>query len=755
MKKITTVLILLTAYLGISQEQGSITLNWTEKKQFSFGEYDYFIPQFNPENYQFDSYTKTLKFNLRLKLDNAVAENSLQLSNIIFEPISENQLGDLSQKNIPSTFKYSFKNSTARDISYGQISVTPIIKEGNTFKKLISFSYTIASSNRTRPTSNNVNSVDNSVLASGNWHRFYVQKSGIYKVSKNFLQSLGMETNVDPRKIKIYGNGGRMVPLLNATPYPVDLEENAILFTGETDGIFDNQDYILFYAEGLDNWNEENKTNLNLYAEKAYYYVTASGDNGKRILEFNQPAGNPTTTITAFDDYQFHEVDDINIAKLGRVWFGEQFSVDNEQEFDFKFPNLVANTPIQVSAHVAASAFNPTSFTIEANGQLVGNIGISALSVNSSWVAYDENLINTAAVSSDEITIKVTYDNGGVPSAKGYLNYLNIKAKRNLQGFGKQFRFQFDQAQSLSGIGEYQIANASGISQVWDITDIYNVTKTENTNQSTFSFKSDLGEIRKYIAVESTDFFAPSKETKSKVENQNLKGTIFTNTQGQFQDIDYLIITPKFLNTQAEKLANFHRNYSNLNVKVVTLETIYHEFSSGKQDIAAIRNFVKYVYTNASDNDKRVKYVNIFGDGSYDFKDRVANNTNIVPIYHALNSYSESESSFASDDFFVSMDADEGNTNSYFDGIDIAVGRMIVSTTQQAEEMVNKVIEYHDLKSYGSWRNNYVAISDDTDKSSDLSLQNKQNSLTDAIATQKPFINFKKILLDSYQQETS
>nr|MBP6557593.1 type IX secretion system sortase PorU [Flavobacterium sp.] len=37
----------------------------------------------------------------------------------------------------------------------------------------------------------------------------------------------------------------------------------------------------------------------------------------------------------------------------------------------------------------------------------------------------------------------------------------------------------------------------------------------------------------------------------------------------------------------------------------------------------------------------------------------------------------------------------------------------------------------------------------------DLSLQNKQNSLTDAIVAQKPFINFKKILLDSYQQETS
>ena len=56
------------------------------------------------------------------------------------------------------------------------------------------------------------------------------------------------------------------------------------------------------------------------------------------------------------------------------------------------------------------------------------------------------------------------------------------------------------------------------------------------------------------------------------------------------------------------------------------------------------------------------------------------------------------------------MDANEGNIVSYFGGIDIAVGRMLVNDTKQADEMVNKVIEYHDLKSYGSWRNNFVLI---------------------------------------------
>ena len=757
MKKIITVYILFfNLHLVLSQEQGNISLNWTEKKELSYGDFSFVVPQFNSENYLFDNYTKNLKFSLKIKLNSTANENAFQISNLVFEPILESQLGDLAVKNIPSSIEYRFKNSIARDKYFGLITISPIIKEGNSFKKLISFSYSLGqNAQRTQQTTNNISAIENSVLNTGNWYRFYVQKSGVYRITKNFLQSLGLNTTVDPRKIKIYGNGGRMLPLLNSADYPMDLAENAIQFIGENDGVFDNQDYILFYAEGMDNWSQQNSTNLNLYAEKSYYYVTTQGDTGKRILDFVQPSGNATQPITTFDDYQFHEIDEVNIAKLGRIWFGEQFSVDSEQEFKFKFPNLVASSPIQITVHAAAAASILTNFKIEANNQLVGSIVFGALTSNSGTEAFDGLLNSVATVSSDDVTVKVTYDNGGVPSAKGYLDYINIKAKRNLQGYGKQFRFQYNLASSLIGIGEFQLSNATGISQVWDITDIYNVTKAENTNQSSFTFKSSLGEVRKYIAVDAGDYFSPSKDSKSKVDNQNLKGTIFNNAQGQFQDIDYLIITPKSLNTQAEKLANFHRNYSQLNVKVVNLETIYQEFSSGKQDIGAIRNFVKYVYFNASSSDKRVKYLNIFGDASYDFKDRIQNNTNIVPIYHALNSYTEGEASFSSDDFYGCMDPDEGFTVGYFDGVDIALGRMIVSSTQQADEMVNKVIEYHDLKSYGSWRNSYISISDDSDKPSDASLQVNQNNLTNELVSEKPFINYKKIFLDSYEQQTS
>jgi hypothetical protein len=86
------------------------------------------------------------------------------------------------------------------------------------------------------------------------------------------------------------------------------------------------------------------------------------------------------------------------------------------------------------------------------------------------------------------------------------------------------------------------------------------------------------------------------------------------------------------------------------------------------------------------------------------------------------------------------MDSNEGNIISFFGGIDIAIGRMIVNNPQQAEEMVNKVIEYHDIKSYGSWRNNFVIISDDSDQTSDANLQSRQNQLADKITTHKPFL---------------
>jgi Peptidase family C25 len=598
----------------------------------------------------------------------------------------------------------------------------------------------------------------NSVLATGDWYRFHIQKSGVYYIPKSFLKSLGMNVdNIDPRKIQLYGNGGRMLPLKNSDSYLDDLTENAIQVIGENDGVFNDSDGVLFYGEGVDNWNEESQTNGNLYADKSYYYITISGDDGKRIPENSQPIEVSTLTVTDFDDSQFREVDNVNVGKVGRTWFGEDFDTNNVQDFTFSIPNIVSTTTISFSTHLAAKSISGCSFKIEANNQLLSTATIGE---GNGSLPRDTYFSTTTIPASENLTIKLTFNNNGVPTANGYLDYINLKFKRQLSGYGKQFRFQ-NNATATNAVKEYQISNASGIGQVWDITDIHNVSKYTNNNQAVFSFKSNATNLRKYIAIAGNDLYSPQKESQSKVANQNLKGTIFKNAQGNLQDVDYLIITPSIFVNQAERLANFHRNYSLLNVKVVTLESIYPEFSSGKQDVAAIRNFIKYVYNNASVPEKKVKYVNMFGDASYDFKNKTANNTNFVPILHGINSYTINESSFATDDFFVYMDNNDGYTkngatsDNLIGDMDIAVGRMIANSTQQADELVTKVIEYHDFKSYGNWRNNFVVIADDADTNGDRTLQIQMNNLANEIVSEKPFMNFKKILLDSYVQETS
>ncbi len=760
MKQALILYLFLLPILGFSQINGSFTIDWQGKKEMSFGDFKIAIPYFSGNGFRYDTTKKSITLLLNLSESNYSANASVQLSNIIYEAISVNDLGDLIPENIPEKPNETLKTTSSRDQRQIFLSLSPIVREGNSFKRIRSFSYSsIGTTSKTSNTfsAQKTNIISNSVLASGDWYRFYVEKSGVYKISKTFLQSLGFDpSKTDPRRIKIYGNGGRMLPLANSSYYPNDLTENAIQIIGETDGIFNNEDYILFYAEGTENWNTESQTNLNLFDSKSYYYITTVGGDGKRIPNLNQPSGTSTLELNTFDDYQYHEIDQTNIAHLGRQWLGESFDINQEQEFTFSFPNLDTSVPAKIEVVAVSAAFTPTSFGVSANGQSIGNINFNTLVSSSDIKFYTGKLpANTTFTGSETVKIKLTYNNNGVPGSKGYLDYINIIAKRKLLGTGKQFKFQYDLAGSTPGIVNYTVGNAAGISQIWDITDIYNVSKIENSNQATFSFKASLGEIRKYIVIDASDYFTPLKESQSKVTNQNLKGTLFKNAQNSFQDIDYVIISPKSLVSQAEKLATFHRSYSNLNVKVISLENIYQEFSSGKQDIAAIRNCIKYIYENASSPDKRIKYVNLFGDASYDYKDRISNNTNIVPIYHSLISNTTGEAAFASDDFYGLMDADEGNITNFFGGIDIATGRMLVSDNAQANEMVNKVLEYHDTKSYGNWRNNFVLISDDSDQSSDATLQSRQNALADVIATQKPFFNIDKIILDSYTQEAS
>ncbi|RED48494.1 type IX secretion system sortase PorU [Seonamhaeicola aphaedonensis] len=759
MKKKYLLVFLMTSVFGFSQQK-QYNLAWDGMKTISGGNFKLKIPAFNSNHFSY-GFEEGLLFTDQWEISGTVNEASATVSNISYETISKNELGDLDLNTIPNELSYSLKNSLGRHKKYAFFQLTPIIKYDNeNYKRVTSFQLNYNSGGSSKVTYSKKDFVtskiiSNSVLNTGEWYRFYVDTTGVFKLSKAFLQRLGVNVNsVDPRNIKLYGNGGRMIPYANSEPYPFDIMENAIKFVGEADGVFDNDDYILFYAQGPKEYNQESNTHINCYTDKTYYFINVGSSQGKRIEPFSQPTGVVDMQINDYDDYQFHEIDEYNIAFLGRRWFGDRFDIDSKKSFEFDFPDLVTSEPISLKVYVAAVSSTVSSMGISVNGNNVTSLSMSGVSTPSlASDSYFDGNVNVN-VNSSSVTVELDYNNQGNPSALAYLDYISIEAKRLLRFHGNQFQFKNKAVVLASGIGQYNITDASGVSEIWDVTDIYNVTNYINESSSpNLSFTSSLGSIKTYVVVTPQDYYEPKFDAKTTISNQNIKGTIFQDSQGNFQEVDYVIVSPNNMLSQAERLAEINREQYNLNVKVLGLDEIYNEFSTGNQDVGAIRNVVKYVYDNATSTETRIKYLCLFGDSSFDYKDRIQNNTNIVPSWHSYSSFNLT-SSFISDDFYGMMDDNEG-TMSTSNRLDIAVGRILADTPQRAKEMVDKIESYYTKESLGSWRNNFVVVSDDVDQDWEGILQETTDNVGNLVTQEKPFINVVKIHSDAFQQETS
>ena len=750
MKKILLFTVLIMFNICFSQQK-TFQLDWEGSKTMSTETSSIEVPYFNAKHFSFN-YENGLKFISQWKSNIYINTNSVQISNVDYSPISKSELKGLNIDKIPSDISLEVKNTKARDVSFAYVEFSPIIKDNGVYKKVVSLSISYNTLQNNPLSNRNTRQISNSVLSQGSWHRFYVDTTGVFKLSRSFLNNLGVNTNVDPRTIKIFGNGGRMLPLLNSENDLFDPIENAVKFVGEEDGVFNSNDYIIFYAEGPTGFSEESNTNNNIFTDKTYYYVNVSSGFGKRIQTYQEPIADPDITINTFHETKFREKDEFNFAKLGRRWFGDRFDFENIKVFEFEFPKIVTTEPVNLKVYAAAAAAVSTTMEVSLNNQAVVNFGFDA--IDSPNLGDDDFFEGQVAGASQNISIELTYNNGGNPSSFGFLDYISIEAISNLTHDGNQFVFSNNDVAQLSGIGQYVLTNATDVNEIWDVTDKSNATSIINTNSDTvLNFKSQLGESRTFVALDPSDYYVPSRDSNTNVDNQNIKGTILKDAQGQFQNLDYLIITRSDMHAQAERLAQINRDKNNLTVKVLTLQSIYNEFNNGNADVVAIRNLIKYIYDNADSDESRLKYICLFGDGSYDYKNRISNNTNVVPSWHSVSSFSLS-SSFVADDFYGMMDANEG-TMENSDKLDIAIGRILADTPQRAKELVDKIEGYYAFESYGSWRNNFMVIADDVDESWETILQSTSNDFGNEVSSEKPFINVIKIFSDAYQQEST
>ncbi len=679
---------------------------------------------------------------------NTTSDLTFTINNAIYEPVN------VSGVEIPNQFiqnnidiQYSIQYYKKQPVA--SLYFIPLRKNNfGEIEKLVSceIQVNITPKPQQRNGRSGVNWAANSVLASGNWYKIGVPANSIYKIDYNFLSSLGLNpANIDPRNIRIYGNGGGMLPEENADFRYGDLQENAIIVVGENDGRFDQGDYILFYGKGPHQWNYNSNEQrfeheTNHYSDSYYYFITASLGAGKRINTVASTS-NANTFSSAFDDYAFQENDEYNFLQSGREWYGDifNFSVSN-RNFPFSFPNFDASAPVKLrTSLIARSTTSQSTFNISANGQSVVSETFSPVGV-SYTNPYAQEKITTATfnANSGNINLGLAFSNPST-SSEGYINFLELNARRNLVMNGDQLSFRDKSTIGNGKITQFSLSNANGNIRICDITDPVNaqfITHIMSGNIAQFSVATDV--LKEFVAFYENGNF-PSPTSVGSVSNQNL------HALGQ---PDMIIVTNDALYASALSLANYHIQKNGLSVKTVKVNEIYNEYSSGTPDVSAIRNFVRMVYDKAgTDLNLLPKYLLLFGDASYDYKDRIASNTNYVPTYESPNSL-DPINTFNSDDYFGCLDEVEGGSmidnNDY---LDIAVGRIPVGNATEAQNVIAKIINYQSPNSLGNWRNEITFIADDED--GNLHFRDAE-AVANFVDTTYRAYNLNKIYFDAY-----
>lgn len=623
-----------------------------------------------------------------------------------------------------------------RDVPYLNLSFHPYIKKSGIVYKIIDFELKIIAKEN-KLLKNNPVYKSNSVLNFGTWVKIAIPERGIYKITNSELESLGFS---NPGSVRVFGNDVGELSFWNEYFVDNDLIENKI---------YKGSDYILFFAEGAEKWfyNESKEMfeiQKNSFSDTAYYYLTDKNTGfSNSISNISQPTQTESATITNYDYFASYEEETINILHSGRIWLGESFLYEQQKTFNFEIPNYVSGSNAKIRISTAARAFSNSTmnYSFAGNNKTVtfdDVDGAHHLKYVDPLTNYYDFILNT-----ESLDVDLKY-NKPTSSAEAWIDKIILNAKRELKYSDGQMIFRSRDNVGKNNYSKFKISSGNSNLMIWNIN---NPTQPENIQYdisgTTLSFKIKTDTVKEFIVFDVTNCLTPVFEGNSlgNIENQDLHNVS--------SNIDMLVITPAEFELQANQFAQIHRDYDDYNVLVVKTNEIYNEFGCGQAGAPPIRDYIRMVYEKTN---KNLRYVLLFGDGTYNNKADISEfNPNYIPTYQTFNSFNTDGISTTSDDFYALLDNDEGE---YTGKLDLAVGRMPIKNTQEADEMVAKIQMYYSNQSYGDWRNIVTLLADDWDESGDNFVDDSE-IIANKVNQNMPYMNIKKIYLDAYMQQSS
>lgn len=737
-----------SALYAQKEETSSHIINWKTIDKWNLDAS--FISVISFEGAQYPTENRLPYFNKRIICDQAFSYQ-VEINNSVFVTPTTDELALLALNNsIPNSIEMATEILKERGTSYLDISILPFVKQQGKIMKLSSFDLVIKKSLQPQKIvgATRHSYASRSVLAQGKFVKIKIENSGIYKLTYQDLNAMG----ISPADVRIFGYGGHVLEQSFSLSKPDDLPEQAIYMEKGADGVFNSGDYILFYAQGINKWTYNQSKGIfthtiNSYSKFGYYFVTSDAGTGRKIESkaiFAPPTNTTTVAVEEFTDYQVHEKELFNFISSGKEFYGEEFKDVTSLNFPINFPNILLTNTI-VRLDVASTSTAVSNFTLNLNGSQNKLLSVPARIEGDNYElakGASDTYIFTPA--SDVLNFGLSYEKSNAQSV-GFLNFLEINARRQLKMVGAAMTFQNVDYLGSASYSQYLLSGANANIQIWDITNPTNISRIATTLENgKLTFIDSNNEVKHYLAIDPTASSAFGKpEIVSEVPNQNLHA---------LQPVDMVILThPNFL-SQAEILAKAHREKDNLTVEVITTEQVYNEFSSGTPDATAYRWVMKMLYDRAIASDNLTdmpKYLLLFGKGTYDNRKILSNSgENLILTYQTENSLTITLS-YVTDDYFTLLDDNEGG-NVPSNLMDIGVGRFSVTTVQQATDVVNKTIDYMNNPNKGFWKNQLLFLGDDGDGALHAT---QADIVAESLVQNAPAFQVNKIYLDAYQQE--
>lgn len=589
-----------------------------------------------------------------------------------------------------------------------------------------------------------------SVLASGKWSRVKVAETGLQFISNANLKSLGFS---DPAKVNVYGFGGRLLPDELTELDADDLPILPIVRTSK--GIY-------FFGFNHIRWTRVRSTrnltyehSMQPYAEESYYYLSdRDADEYVMGKDGSATAGSSSgTVIDSFTQMLLHEQELVHPGTSGRVYLGEDFRSPSKRSFRFTLTDIVDGTDARARVQFGTNTTGSSSLLFTANGKRLpatATDNIAAVTSVDQFIALSPT-IKTIEDPGTDLNFEISFQNSG-SITQARLDFIELEYTRRLRLNAGQLYFNVI-AQRNSVV---KVEGCEAATQIWNITDPVRPTRVDfRLEGSTAVFSTTIGNYE-YIA------FTPDKggyaigSSGESVANQDLHA---------LEVPEMLIITPVEYMSAAERLAKHHREFDDMKVHVLTPAEIYNEFSSGTPDVGAFRRLLKMWYErglaldatpDTLSNNSRIKYCLIMSRPTYDNKMLMEVTKSAkyprIPIWQSLEGNSKN-TSYSTDDYIGMLEDTPRGFNIATAKIQVGVGRMPVTSIDEATLLVDKYIDYVTKPELSDWRNRIMVIADDQDNGIHF---NQAQEMYRHLSTTQRGENYlyDRVYLDSYPMES-